>query len=130
MATDSNPNTPRDTAATPVINWSGSSGGEAHNYQMYSDGSERVDGQVQTPPAPQPSEVAAKSNYWTLSIVDLDGIIDRLEARIKTLVESHGTARERGQELREAATVIRGVRDRLLAENYDANRHGKGVTER
>lgn len=78
----------------------------------------------------QPSEVAARSNFWTLSIVDLDETIDRLEARIETMVASDGTPRERGRELREASAIIRRVRDRLLAENYDANRRGKGVTER
>jgi predicted RecB family endonuclease len=77
-----------------------------------------------------PADIAAKSNYWTLSITDLDGIIDRLEARIDLLVQTGGKPRDHGRRLREAASVIREVRDELLAENYDANRKGKGVVDR
>lgn len=72
-------------------------------------------------------QVAAEQNFWTLSIEDLDHIIDQLEARISTLASTGGTAKLMTTELRDALKTIRSVRDQMLAANYDANRKNQSV---
>ena len=84
-------------------------------------------GYTPTPP-PEPAEVAIRENFWTLSIRDLDGTIDRIERRAD-LLSGDGPTAHSGC-LREALAIVRGVRNRLLAENYDANRKDRGVMNR
>ena len=77
----------------------------------------------------EPADVASESNYWTLSIHDLDSVLDLLKQRGDTIAVSKGSAcLEYAHKLREAATIIREVRDSMLAANYDANRKGVGVS--
>lgn len=85
---------------------------------------------VQTPAVAAPAEVAAESNFWTLSIQDLDRLIDGLTARSDLLVQTEGKCRDLGRRLRESLAIVREVRDVMLAENYDANRKGEGVVKR
>lgn len=68
----------------------------------------------------EPGEIAIEPNFWTLSIRDLDQIIDGLESRADLLAQSKQD-RHAGC-LREALAIVRGTRNRLLADNYDANR--------
>lgn len=70
------------------------------------------------------AERAIKQNYWTISIEDLDRIIDSLERRANTF---GGQYPRYGAQCREAEKIVVELRNELLAINYDANRQGKPV---
>lgn len=67
-----------------------------------------------------PAEMAVEPGYWTLTIKQLDRVLDQLSAVTQRLGESKHHAE--AAQARDGALQVRMLRDGLLARQYDANR--------
>jgi len=71
------------------------------------------------------ADLAIKQHFWTITIRDLDALIDKLQSKGDVLAESNYM--DHANKIRGALSLVRQVRDVMLAENYDANRRGEVV---